>query len=328
MNIIKRLTAMTSLAVCLGVITPTTIAFAKTGSTNDSHANKSKDPKQSQAIGFAANTPALQSDSQEINIIFGNSLIQQGDSGPVVEKLQAELQKLGYYDGGDHGVVGESTLSAISAFETDSTNDSKGLIGADTKTVLYTVYRHTSEAKENQEGLVALKIQKKKQAKVRARKAAEEKAKKIAEEAARKAAEKEAKKQAHKDAEAKAEKEAERAETNKPKVRKTSAQPAQAPKSAPAEQAGRSITVEATSYSLGGRSATGIDFSSNPNAKVIAVDPKVIPLGSKVKIPGYGVFVAGDTGGAIKGKRIDVHFPSRDQALQFGRRTLTATVLN
>ncbi|GAY77689.1 hypothetical protein NBRC111894_3243 [Sporolactobacillus inulinus] len=52
MNIIKRLTAMTSLAVCLGVITPTTIAFAKTGSTNDSHANKSKDPKQSQAIGL------------------------------------------------------------------------------------------------------------------------------------------------------------------------------------------------------------------------------------------------------------------------------------
>ncbi|BBN98419.1 3D domain-containing protein [Sporolactobacillus terrae] len=321
MNIIKRLTAMTSLAVCFGVITPTTIAFAKTGSTNDSHAYKSKDPKQSQAIGFAANTPALQSDSQEINIIFGNSLIQQGDSGPIVEKLQEELQKLGYYDGEDHGVVGESTLSAVSAFETDSTNDSKELIGAGTKTVLYTVYRHTSEAKENQEGLVTLKIQKKKQAKMRARKAAEEKAKKIAEEAARKAAEKEAKEQAQKEAER-------AADTNKPRASKTSAQPAQAPKSAPAEQAGRSITVEATSYSLGGRSATGIDFSSNPNAKVIAVDPKVIPLGSKVKIPGYGVFVAGDTGGAIKGKRIDVHFPSRDQALQFGRRTLTVTVLN
>ncbi|WP_139692913.1 3D domain-containing protein [Sporolactobacillus terrae] len=321
MNIIKRLTAMTSLAVCFGVITPTTIALAKTGSTNDSHAYKSKDPKQSQAIGFAANTPALQSDSQEINIIFGNSLIQQGDSGPIVEKLQEELQKLGYYDGEDHGVVGESTLSAVSAFETDSTNDSKELIGAGTKTVLYTVYRHTSEAKENQEGLVTLKIQKKKQAKMRARKAAEEKAKKIAEEAARKAAEKEAKEQAQKEAER-------AADTNKPRASKTSAQPAQAPKSAPAEQAGRSITVEATSYSLGGRSATGIDFSSNPNAKVIAVDPKVIPLGSKVKIPGYGVFVAGDTGGAIKGKRIDVHFPSRDQALQFGRRTLTVTVLN
>ena len=46
---------------------------------------------------------------------------------------------------------------------------------------------------------------------------------------------------------------------------------------------------------------TGINLRANPNLKVIAVDPSVIPLGSKVWVEGYGYAVAGDTGGAIKG---------------------------
>ena len=50
----------------------------------------------------------------------------------------------------------------------------------------------------------------------------------------------------------------------------------------------------------------GHDLTANPNMKVIAVDPKVIPLGSKVWVEGYGEAIAGDTGGAIKGNRIDV----------------------
>ncbi|GAA3326735.1 hypothetical protein GCM10020331_063860 [Ectobacillus funiculus] len=52
--------------------------------------------------------------------------------------------------------------------------------------------------------------------------------------------------------------------------------------------------------------ATGIDLRKDPNMKLIAVDPKVIPLGSKVWVEGYGEAIAGDTGGAIKGNRIDV----------------------
>ena len=50
-----------------------------------------------------------------------------------------------------------------------------------------------------------------------------------------------------------------------------------------------------------GITATGINLRANPNLKVIAVDPSVIPLGSKVWVEGYGYAVAGDTGGAIKG---------------------------
>src|SRR5699024_5832372 len=61
-----------------------------------------------------------------------------------------------------------------------------------------------------------------------------------------------------------------------------------------------------------GITATGIDLNKNPNAKVVAVDPSVIPLGSRVWVSGYGEAIAGDTGGAIKGNRIDLHFPSKD----------------
>ncbi|MET1248174.1 3D domain-containing protein [Sporolactobacillus sp. STCC-11] len=311
MNIIKRLTAMTSLTVCLGVLSPTTIVFAKTNSTNDSHIMKSKDPEQTtHAIGFAANTPASQPDKQEVNIIFGNSLLQQGDSGEAVVKLQNELKQLGYYGGAVDGVIGDQTMDAIDTYQSDHKRSDDGIVGSDTKTVLYTVYQHTDEAKENQERLVEIKVQEKKEAKERARKAAEDKAKKIAEEAARKAAKAAA----------------DKAAAAKPQVTKTAYKPANT-QPAPAAQSGQSITVEATSYSLGGRTATGIDFSSNPNARVIAVDPRVIPLGARVMIPGYGVYIAGDTGGAIKGNRIDVHFASRDQALNFGRRTMTITVL-
>ena len=63
------------------------------------------------------------------------------------------------------------------------------------------------------------------------------------------------------------------------------------------------------------RTATGINLRANPNVKVIAVDPRVIPLGTKVYVEGYGYAVAADTGGAIKGNKIDVFFPSKSDAI-------------
>lgn len=51
---------------------------------------------------------------------------------------------------------------------------------------------------------------------------------------------------------------------------------------------------------------------------VVAVDPAVIPLGSRVYIEGYGHAVAGDIGGAIKGRRIDLGFATKNAALQYG----------
>ncbi|MEL3961544.1 3D domain-containing protein [Lysinibacillus endophyticus] len=93
------------------------------------------------------------------------------------------------------------------------------------------------------------------------------------------------------------------------------------------------MTVTATAYTAycegcSGKTAIGIDLRANPNQKVIAVDPNVIPLGSKVWVEGYGEAVAGDTGGAIKGNKIDVFIPSYDQAMAWGRKTVKVKILN
>lgn len=77
-----------------------------------------------------------------------------------------------------------------------------------------------------------------------------------------------------------------------------------------------------------GYTATGIDLKANPNMKVIAVDPNVIPLGSKVWVEGYGTAIAGDTGGSIKGKRIDAHFPTKADAYSFGRKKVKVKIID
>lgn len=95
---------------------------------------------------------------------------------------------------------------------------------------------------------------------------------------------------------------------------------------------GQTLRVEATAYTphckgCSGVTSTGINLLGDNPPKVIAVDPKVIPLGSRVWVEGYGEAIAGDTGGAINGKRIDVFVKSKAQALQWGRRTVTVKIL-
>ena len=82
---------------------------------------------------------------------------------------------------------------------------------------------------------------------------------------------------------------------------------------------GNSLTVVATGYSLPGRTATGVPTGWG----VVAVDPGVIPLGTRMTIPGYGSGVAADTGSAIQGATIDLWFPTVAQARAWGRRTVT-----
>lgn len=92
---------------------------------------------------------------------------------------------------------------------------------------------------------------------------------------------------------------------------------------------GQTFTVETTAYdgvSLGGLTASGYQISSTSD-RVIAVDPSVIPLGSTVYVPGYGTAIAADTGGAIQGNIIDLNMSTAD-AIQWGRRTVTITVLS
>ncbi|WP_245831762.1 PcsB-like coiled-coil domain-containing protein [Oceanobacillus senegalensis] len=91
------------------------------------------------------------------------------------------------------------------------------------------------------------------------------------------------------------------------------------------------FTVTATAYTVSsaggsGITYTGINLRKNPNAKVIAVDPSVIPLGSVVHVEGYGYAVAGDIGGAINGKKIDVFVPNQKAAMNWGVRTVKVTI--
>jgi 3D (Asp-Asp-Asp) domain-containing protein/peptidoglycan hydrolase CwlO-like protein len=85
---------------------------------------------------------------------------------------------------------------------------------------------------------------------------------------------------------------------------------------------GTRLTVLATGYSLPGTTATGIPVAWG----VVAVDPSVIPLGTRMYVPGYGEGVAADTGSAVRGRVIDLWFPTRAQALAWGRRTVTITI--
>lgn len=88
--------------------------------------------------------------------------------------------------------------------------------------------------------------------------------------------------------------------------------------------ASKVIAVNATAYSDDGLTATGAHTSQG----IIAVDPRVIPLGSRVYVEGYGYAVAADTGGAIIGNRIDVFIPSESGARNWGMRLVNVYILN
>jgi peptidoglycan DL-endopeptidase CwlO len=90
----------------------------------------------------------------------------------------------------------------------------------------------------------------------------------------------------------------------------------------PPPASGTKMTVSSTGYCLKGTTATGVPVSYG----VVAVDPNVIPLGTKMYVPGYGEGVAADTGSAVKGAMIDVWFPSCTRAQAWGVKTVTITI--
>ncbi len=87
--------------------------------------------------------------------------------------------------------------------------------------------------------------------------------------------------------------------------------------------ASSALRMIATAYTASCYGCSGYTALGYPAGHgIVAVDPRVIPLGTKLFIPGYGVALAGDTGGAIRGNRIDLGFTSERAALQFGRREI------
>ena len=90
----------------------------------------------------------------------------------------------------------------------------------------------------------------------------------------------------------------------------------------PLAKAPYKLKVDAVAYYLPGRTASGVPVRKG----VVAVDPRVIPLGTRLYIPGYGQGLAADVGTAIKGRIIDLWFPSTALARNWGRHTVTITV--
>jgi len=85
-------------------------------------------------------------------------------------------------------------------------------------------------------------------------------------------------------------------------------------------------TYTATAYSLRGRTASG-----KPVARgLIAADPRVLPIGTRVRIEAgefSGEYVVADTGGMVKGRRVDIWTPTSREAMRFGKRAIRLTVL-
>jgi 3D (Asp-Asp-Asp) domain-containing protein len=97
-------------------------------------------------------------------------------------------------------------------------------------------------------------------------------------------------------------------------------------KTAEAAQGSPFQMFSATAYSLRGRTASGQSVTRG----LIAADPRVLPIGTRVRVeagPWTGEYLVADTGGAIKGRKIDIWTPSSREAMQFGRRAVKLTVL-
>jgi 3D (Asp-Asp-Asp) domain-containing protein len=96
-----------------------------------------------------------------------------------------------------------------------------------------------------------------------------------------------------------------------------------------ARLADAALRMVATAYTAACSGCSGMTaIGQRAGHGIVAVDPHFIPLGTHVFIPGYGPALAGDTGGSIRGNRIDLGFDSMRDALSFGRRPVVVYVLN
>lgn len=214
-------------------------------------------------------------------------LLMRGSHGKVVKDLQTQLKQLNYYNGNLDGIYGPLTEAAVKEFQQANHIAVDGIAGPNTYSAL--IDNPVAKTIENNDQTQKPAAKKKSTAKP------------------------------------------------KPVVESISTGPDQ--NSNTNQNVSRNanngnvktLYVTSTAYTANcpgcsGVTATGINLVQNPGAKVIAVDPSVIPLGSTVWVQGYGYAVAGDTGSAINGDRIDVFIPNRSKALQWGTRTVEVKV--
>ncbi|AXF57310.1 peptidoglycan-binding protein [Salicibibacter kimchii] len=249
-------------------------------------------------------------------------VLEQGDENSLVTDLQETLQETGYYNGSLDGYFDDETRDSVKSFQSDADIAVDGLAGPDTFGVLY--YESSEAVEEDVPEDEATEEE-----------ATEEGAAAVEEEtetteSAEVAVEKETK--TTESAEVAVEEETEATESAEA-TEETNGEASASDDGSSSDAEGETFTMEATAYTADcagctGETATGIDLNNNRDANVIAVDPNIIPLGSTVHVEGYGEAVAGDTGGGINGEKIDLHVPTEDEALQFGRQDVEVTVLD
>jgi 3D (Asp-Asp-Asp) domain-containing protein len=238
---------------------------------------------------------------------------EKGDEGLLVLNLQEDLADLGYYKAKLDGIFGPITENAVTDFQGDHgvEGDETGVAGPNTYGALHEAVRalRTSSASSNSSSSEQSGSSSNDQSGNSGSSQSES-----SEQSSGSSSEGQAQSQSTEKSE----------ETS-------SASESQSSDNSN-ETSGNVMTMEATAYTAGCEGCTGItytgqDLNNNPNKKVVAVDPNVIPLGSIVEVEGYGRAVAGDIGGAIKGNRIDLHMATKDEAIQFGRRDVKVTIV-
>ncbi|HEX7066132.1 MAG TPA: peptidoglycan-binding protein [Bacillales bacterium] len=221
-------------------------------------------------------------------------MLKRGDHGKIVKDLQSQLQNLDYYHGEIDGSYGPLTEEAVRDFQRANNIAVDGIAGPVTySSLIHNPVRAVDTEKASSHEDVS----------VSGDSSSEERVKSAS--------------TSPKEAEEPVEKQKKTADVGRNVD----------------DESARTFYVESTAYTAycagcSGITATGINLIENPDAKVIAVDPDVIPLGSTVWVEGYGYAVAGDTGGAIDGKRIDVFIPSHSKAMHWGRRTVKIKVFD
>lgn len=252
-------------------------------------------------------------------------VLEKGDEGVLVEDLQHQLVDLGFYEGNKDGLYGPLTQAAVKGFQKAQGISVDGIAGPETYSNLYYSNPAANKAAEPQAPVAEAPVETAPESQEPAEAPVEE----APVEEAPAQAEETTEEPAAEEPQAEEPEAVEEPAVEEPAVEETE----ETADSAPADSEQATFEMEATAYTAycegcSGVTATGIDLRENPNKKVVAVDPSVIPLGSRVHVEGYGEAIAGDTGGAIQGHKVDLHMATKEEAINFGRQTVTVTVLD
>ncbi|PYZ98922.1 peptidoglycan-binding protein [Alteribacter lacisalsi] len=228
-----------------------------------------------------------------VQTIGALSLLREGDEGAPVEALQESLKELGYYDNTADGDFDRATHDAVVDFQTAKDILVDGIAGPETYGTLHAALTGETRVESSSDSS--------------------------------------SESESSSSEESSSSDEGSSSESESSSDESSSSESSEG--SSESSESGTVMEMEATAYTAycdgcTGITYTGQDLRANPDKKVIAVDPDVIPLGSTVYVEGYGEAIAGDIGGAIQGNRIDLHMATKEEALEFGRQTVTVEVLD